>query len=97
MHNELKDSCVSVTTLKPGATDTEFFDRADMMDTKVGTAKKDDPADVAKTGWEAMQKGDRSVIHGLMTKLQVAGSSVLGGGVSAGIHRKLAEPGTAKD
>jgi short-subunit dehydrogenase len=97
LHNELKDSGVSVTTLKPGATDTGFFERADMMDTKVGTAKKDDPADVAKTGWEAMLSGERSVIHGFMNKLQVAGASVLGGGVSAEIHRKQAEPGTAED
>jgi short-subunit dehydrogenase len=97
LHNELKDKGVTVTTLKPGATETEFFERADMMDTKVGTAKKDDPAEVAKTGWDAMLKGDRSVIHGLMNKLQVAGASILGGGVSAGMHRKQAEPGTAED
>src|SRR3954447_26800452 len=91
--NELKDSGVTVTCLKPGATDTDFFRRADMLDTKVGTEKKDDPADVAKAGWEAMQKGERSVIHGLMNKAQVAAASVLGGGVSAEMHRAQAEPG----
>jgi short-subunit dehydrogenase len=46
--NELKDSGVTVTVLMPGATDTEFFARADMLDTKIGAGKKDDPADVAK-------------------------------------------------
>jgi short-subunit dehydrogenase len=96
LNNELKDSGVTVTSLKPGATDTEFFERADMMDTKVATAKKDDPADVAKSGYDAMMKGDRSVIYGLHNKLQVATASVLGGGASAEMHRKIAEPGTAE-
>jgi short-subunit dehydrogenase len=94
--NELKETAVTVTCLKPGATDTEFFHRADMDDTKVGTARKDDPADVAKTGWDAMKKGERSVVHGLKNKLQVAGAKVLGGGASAEMHRNMAEPGTGK-
>ncbi|HEX8400623.1 MAG TPA: SDR family NAD(P)-dependent oxidoreductase [Allosphingosinicella sp.] len=92
--NELKDTGVTVTCLKPGATDTEFFHRADMDDTKVGTAKKDDPADVAKTGYEAMQKGERSVVYGLKNKLQVDVAKALGGGVSAQMHRGMAEPGS---
>jgi uncharacterized protein len=94
--NELKETGVTVTCLKPGATDTEFFARADMLDTKVGTREKDDPADVAKTGWEAMLEGERSVVHGTMNKLQVASAKVLGGGASAEMHRKEAEPGTAE-
>jgi len=94
--NELKDTDVTVTCLKPGATETEFFERADMEDTKVGTMKKDDPADVANTGWQGMKKGERSVIHGLMNKAQVATATVLGGGVAAEMHRKQAEPGTAE-
>ncbi|HEX4738018.1 MAG TPA: SDR family NAD(P)-dependent oxidoreductase [Allosphingosinicella sp.] len=96
LNNELKDTGVTVTCLKPGATDTEFFERADMMDTKVGTMKKDDPADVAKTGYEAMKAGERSVIHGMMNKAQVAMATVAGGGVAAEMHRKQAEPGTAE-
>ena len=95
--NELKETAVTVTCLKPGATETEFFHRAEMDDTKVGSSKKDDPADVAKTGYEAMMKGERSVVHGLMNKLQVAGAKVLGGGAAAEIHRNMAEPGTGKD
>ena len=94
--NELKGSEVTVTCLKPGATDTRFFERADLKDTRVGTMAKDDPAKVAKTGWEAMKKGERSVIHGLHNKLQVVAAQVLGGGVSAEMHRHLAEPGTAQ-
>lgn len=95
--NELKETEVTVTCLKPGATDTRFFERADLKDTRVGTMKKDDPAAVARTGWEAMKKGERSVIHGLHNKLQVAAASVLGGGASAEMHRHLAEPGTAQE
>lgn len=93
--NELKESEVTVTCLKPGATDTEFFERADLMDTKVGQAKKDDPADVAKTGWEAMKDGKRSVIHGWKNQLEVAAMTVAGGGIAAEMHRKQAEPASA--
>ena len=50
---------MTVTCLMPGATETEFFRRADMLDTKVGTDKKDDPADVAKNGFKAMMSGER--------------------------------------
>jgi short-subunit dehydrogenase len=95
--NELKETDVTVTSLKPGATETEFFHRADMDDTKVGSAKKDDAGAVAAAGYKAMMKGERSVIYGLKNKLQVAGASVLGGGVSSAMHRMQAEPGSAKD
>lgn len=93
--NELKDTEVTVTCLKPGATETEFFERADLMDTKVGQAKKDDPADVAKTGWEGMKAGKRSIVHGWVNQAQVAAMKIAGGGVAAEMHRKQAEPGTA--
>ena len=95
--NELKHTEVSVTCLKPGATETEFFRRADMEDTKVGTAKKDDAADVARTGYDAMMKGERSVVYGLKNKLQVAGAKVLGGGAAAEMHRGMAEPGSGEN
>lgn len=57
LHNRLKDSGVSVTVLMPGATETEVFERTDMMDAKVGASRKDDQADVAKTGFDAMMDG----------------------------------------
>jgi len=96
LNNELQDTGVTVTCLKPGPTDTEFFRRADMEDTKVAADDKDDPAAVAQTGYAAMMKGERSVVHGFMNRLQVAGAKVLGGGASAEMHRKLAAPGTAE-
>jgi uncharacterized protein len=96
IREELRDTKVSVTCLMPGATDTEFFRRADMMDTKVGTADKDDAAMVARTGFAAMMRGDGDVVTGLKNKLQTAAASVIPAGVLARQHRHQAEPGTAK-
>ncbi len=98
LRNELKDSGVTVSCLMPGATDTEFFERADMMDTKVGQDDdKDDPADVAKTGFEAMMRGEASVVHGMHNKLQVAAAKVMPQTATAEQHRGMAEPGSAKN
>ena len=93
---ELKDTGVTVTCLKPGATETEFFERADLEDTKVGQAKKDDAAEVAKTGWNAMKKGEQSVVYGFKNKLQVLASGVLPEAATAVLHRKQAEPGSGQ-
>lgn len=92
---ELKDARVTVTCLMPGATDTEFFKRADMLDTKVGAGKKDDPADVAKLGFDAMMKGEGDVVSGWKNKLQSAMATVTPSGILAEQHRKMAEPGSA--
>lgn len=92
--NELKDSGVTITCLKPGPTDTNFFMRADMLDTKVGQGAKDDPADVAKIGWDAMKDGEHSVVHGIKNKAQVLASGVLSEATTAEMHRKQAEPGS---
>lgn len=93
---ELKETGVTVTCLMPGATDTEFFARADMLDTKVGAGKKDDPADVAKIGFDAMMKGEGDVVSGWKNKLQSAMATITPSGVLAEQHRKMAEPGGAK-
>jgi uncharacterized protein len=96
LREELKETDVTVTCLMPGATETEFFERADMMDTDVGTTKKDDPADVAKTGFDAMIRGDGDVVAGLKNKIQSAVANVTPAPILAKQHRKMAEPGTAK-
>jgi short-subunit dehydrogenase len=97
LRNELKDTNVSVTLLMPGPTDTEFFERADMLDTKVGTSDKDDPADVARDGFEALMAGkERVVSHSLSTKLQGRGSRFLPDKAKAAMHRRMAEPGSAQ-
>jgi short-subunit dehydrogenase len=96
LRHELSGTGVSVTCLLPGATDTEFFERADMMDTKIGQDwHKADPADVAKTGFDAMMKGEESVIHGMKNRLCVAVAGVAPEGMLAELHRKQAEPGSA--
>jgi short-subunit dehydrogenase len=95
LRNELKDSGVTVTSLMPGPTDTEFFARADMLDTKLGSGDKDDPGDVARDGFEALMAGDERVAsHSLTTKVQGIGSRVLPDSAKAAMHRKQAEPGS---
>jgi short-subunit dehydrogenase len=96
LREELKETDVTVTCLMPGATETDFFERADMMDTDVGTTKKDDPADVARTGFDAMMRGDGDVVAGLKNKIQSAVANVTPAPILAKQHRKMAEPGTAK-
>ena len=96
LRNELKDTGVSVTCLMPGATETHFFERSDMLDTKVGTEEKADPADVAKAGYEAMKKGEDKVVAGWKNKVQAAMTNVVPDSVLAEQHRKMAEPGSAR-
>jgi short-subunit dehydrogenase len=96
LRNELKDSGVTVTVLMPGATDTKFFERAHMLDTKVGTDKKDDPADVARVGYKAMLEGEGDVVSGWKNKVQAAVANVTPSSLLAAQHRKVAEPGSAK-
>ena len=94
LRNELKDTGVTVSCLMPGATNTDFFERADMRDTKVGQAKKDDPAMVAKIGFAAMMKGEGDVVSGWKNKLQTVVANITPAGVLAEQHRKTAEPGS---
>jgi short-subunit dehydrogenase len=92
---ELKDSGVTVTCLMPGATETDFFERADMMDTKVGTQRKQSPEEVARIGFDAMMKGEGDVVAGWGNKLRAAISNLMPSAVLAEQHRKMAAPGTA--
>ncbi|MEA2370655.1 MAG: uncharacterized protein QOH12_1049 [Solirubrobacteraceae bacterium] len=97
LRNELKDTRVTVTSLMPGATDTEFFERADMLDTSVGAGEKDDPADVARDGFEALMAGEERVVSAsLKTKVQGRASRLMPDSVKAEMHRKMAEPGSAE-
>lgn len=96
LRNELKDTKVTLTCLMPGPTDTEFFATAHMLDTKVGTMDKDDPAKVAKIGFDAMMRGDDHEVAGLGNKLQAMMAKFGPERVGAEMHRKLAEPGSVK-
>jgi len=96
LRHELKDTGVTVTCLMPGPTDTEFFERADMLDTSVGQQKKDDPADVAKTGFNAMMHGDTQVVSGFKNKVQTTIANVTPADMLAEQHRKMAEPNSGR-
>jgi short-subunit dehydrogenase len=98
IRNELKDSGVTVTSLMPGPTETEFFERAGMEDTKIGSEEKDDPAEVARQGYEALMAGEEKVIGGSMkNKVQAIGGRFVPDSKKAEMHRSMAEPGSAKD
>jgi uncharacterized protein len=94
---ELAESGVTVTCLMPGATETDFFERADMLDTKLGQSHKDDPVNVAVTGFRAMMDGEGDVVSGWHNKLQSAISNVTPASVLAELHRRQAAPGSAAD
>lgn len=95
LRNELKDSGVTVTCLMPGATDTDFFERAGMLDTNVGQSKKDDPADVARAGFDAMMRGKGDVVTGWKNKILSAAAAITPSGALAEQHRQHAEPRSA--
>ena len=99
LRNELKDADgVTLSTLMPGPVDTEFFDRGDMLDTKVGAdPNRSDPADVAKDGWNAVMGGKSSIFSGWKTKIQGVMANVTPGAVLAQQHANMAKPGTAED
>ena len=93
LQEELKDTEVTITSLMPGPTDTNFFHRAGMDDTLMGQGPKDDAADVARQGFDALMAGKRKVVAAsVATKLQEAAAGVLPDAMKAKMHRKLAEP-----
>jgi uncharacterized protein len=96
VREELQDAGVTVTCLMPGATETQFFRRAGMLDTKVGAAQKDDPADVASDGFKAMMSGEGGVVSGWQNKLEAAVAHVMPAERLAKKHTAMAAPGTAQ-
>ena len=93
IRDELKDTGVTVTVLKPGVTDTHFFETAEMdPGTPVGESKKDDPAEVAKTGFDALMRGDADIVYGVKSKIATVIADVLPDSVVAAAHRKMSEP-----
>jgi short-subunit dehydrogenase len=90
---ELHDTGVTVTSLMPGPTETNFFHRADLDDTSVGQGSKDDPAQVARQGFDALMAGKRKVVAGsVKTKAMEAMNNVLPDRVKALAHRGMAAP-----
>lgn len=93
LQTELKDTDITVTSLMPGPTDTEFFERADLEDTQLGQSKKDDPAEVAKEGFEALMSGKPRVVAGsFKNKAQAVAGRVLPDKVKSAMHGKMSKP-----
>ncbi|MFE0987584.1 SDR family NAD(P)-dependent oxidoreductase [Streptomyces rochei] len=96
LQEEVADTGVTVTSFMPGPTETDFFRRAGMTDTKVGTMDKDDPAQVARQAYDAVMKGRGKLVTGsAKTKAQGVADKVLPDRVKAAVHRRMAEPGSA--
>jgi len=96
LRHELRPAGVTVTALLPGPTDTEFFERAGMEDTKIAAGDKDDPAVVAGEGFQAMMAGEGKVVAGSASNtVQSVGSRVLTDEAKARLQAKMAEPGSA--
>lgn len=93
IREEVKEKGIVVTALQPGATETNFFVRANMQDTKVGQAKKDDVAEVARQGYEALMKGKDSVVAGsMMNKLNVVGAKIMSEKQGAKMQARSTKP-----
>ncbi len=96
IREELKEQDVVVTVLMPGATETEFFHRAGMDDTKVGEGKKMDAAPVAEAGFKALMADDDHVVAGFKNKFQALMTNILPDPALAKMHRDMAQPESDK-
>ncbi|CAM5697920.1 hypothetical protein SALBM135S_02006 [Streptomyces alboniger] len=97
LRNELKDTGITLTSLMPGPTETDFFHRADMDDTRIGQQDKDDPAQVARQGLDALFAGkDKLVAGSAKTKAQGLADKVLPDRLKGELHRTMAEPGSGE-
>lgn len=94
LRSELSETDITVTALLPGATDTDFFTKADMLESKVvqDRSKLSDPADVARDGYDALMAGKDKVVSGFKNKVQVALSNIIPDAVSAGQMKHQQKP-----
>jgi short-subunit dehydrogenase len=90
VREEVKDYGIVVTALLPGPTDTDFFSKANMEESKVvQEGKLADPAKVAEDGYKALMKDDDMVVSGLKNKIQVAMSNIMPDAAAArNIHKQ---------
>jgi hypothetical protein len=94
LRSELSETNITVTALLPGVTDTDFFRKAGMLDSKAVQDKDAmaDPAEVAKDGYEALMAGDDKVISGFKNKAQIAISNMMPDSTVANTLKKQQEP-----
>jgi uncharacterized protein len=92
IRSELKDSGVTITSLLPGPTNTDFFNKADMQDSKILQQGMSDSADVAKDGYEALMAGTDMVVSGFKNKVQVVMSNITPDNMVADMMKEQQEP-----
>lgn len=93
LREELRGNGITVTALLPGPTDTDFFRRAKMLTTRIGQGPKDDPADVARQGVEAMLNGDRRIVAAsLGVKAAALINTVLPDPIKAKVNQVMSMP-----
>jgi short-subunit dehydrogenase len=89
---EVEDTGVRVTALCPGATDTDFFAKAHMVDTRVfQKAQVMSPQEVAALGYDALMRGDRVYVPGAMNKTLVFSRRLLSDSAQAKLNKKFYE------
>lgn len=96
LHHELEEKGIQVTTLQPGPTDTNFFHRAGMDDTKVGVSEKDDPADIAREAFEGLMSEKSNIVAGSL-KNKILTAAVIPEAVRISQHADMAKPGGASN
>lgn len=97
IREEVKDKGITITALQPGPTETNFFHRAGMDETAVGDQKKDEPRMVAQAGYDALMKGEASVVTGFMNKVQAGIAKVLPETIQVKMHERLTKPNSPAD
>lgn len=97
LHEENKNKGITITSLQPGPTETNFFHRAGMDNTKVGSAKKDNPADVAEEGYNALMNDEENHIPGIKNRIQANIAKVMPQAVAAKMHKGMTKPNFEAD
>jgi short-subunit dehydrogenase len=92
IREEVKETGVTITALLPGATDTDFFNKAEMTSSKIMEEKMSDAADVAKDGYDALMAGKDMIVSGMKNKMQVAMSNLTPDSTLAKQMGKMQEP-----
>lgn len=92
LRSEVKEKGITVTLLLPGATDTDFFNKAGMQESKIMDSNLSDPEKVARDGFEALISGDDKIISGVKNKALVAASHVISDSAAAEMMKKQQEP-----
>lgn len=92
LNNELQDTDITVTALLPGATDTDFFNKANMQESKIAQGDLSDAEDVAKDGYDALMAGKDMIISGFKNKAMLAANKLQSDSAKAEFMRKQQEP-----